>query len=125
MENNDIISFIPGGSVDYRFVSGGTLQHDSNPNQGQMLPPWLPPVPGPSTSRATMMSPTNMTGIALKRIKMETTLESSGQSEIDSPTVDDGTSSVRSADTESLPGRTGSPSVACLGTPAYCCDVRN
>ena len=58
LETNDIISFVPDdGSVDYRFVSGTPL---------------LPSIPGPSTSRATMMSPTNASGIALKKLKVET-----------------------------------------------------
>lgn len=123
LENNDIISFVPNGSVDYRFVSGGTLQTGSDPAVGQMSAPLLPAIPGPSTSRATMVSPNSISGIGVKRFKVETTEGSAKQTETNVPKFDDGSSSIRSADTEFSPRWIGSPSRPCLGTPAYCYDV--
>ena len=85
--------------------------------EGHMFPP---AIPGPSTSRATStMGPTeNISEITQTRIKVEEE-ESDETNEDPVPPFDDGSSSIRSQDTEFLPAWVRRPSVSCLGTPAY------
>ena len=117
--NNDIISFLPDGSADYRYVNADTGQESPTPTVGLMSPPMmLPPTPGQSPPHATP-EPDNSVGISVTEINVAADAEQSDQYAVLSPLFEDGSSSIRSADTPMLPAWAGSPVSYVPSTPPY------
>ena len=107
--NNDIISFVPSGSADYRYVYAGTLQVASIKLEFGSSPPMVP-----SQSKrinATKTEFENAAQITGKRIKVEADWEQTDQHGSQLPQNEDGSSSVWSADTEILPEWMRSPAL--------------